>query len=98
MDQSKPAVPLNTSWVVERIFEATTLEAAIFWREVMVDRLNWAIDNLDSSISMDEWSLYAMAKAEMEQAIRRLRECARRGDRLVWPPAKVPPEKPPSGF
>lgn len=85
MEQSDPEIPLSAVCVVERIFEAATLEDAIHWRQEMVDRLGQAI--ADGRLSLEERSMYELARSETLTAIERLRICLESDDRPIWPRA-----------
>jgi hypothetical protein len=77
---------LSTSEVIDKIYEAYTLEDAVFWREEFVARLARVIlrsDLLDPSVR-DEVNLYAQAKAQSEQAIARLQFCLANNERWTW--------------
>ncbi|MDO9383992.1 MAG: hypothetical protein Q7T86_14140 [Hyphomicrobiaceae bacterium] len=77
---------LSTSEIIDRIYDACTLEEAVFWREEFVSRLSRAIlrsDLLDPTCR-DEVNLYAQAKAQSEQAIARLQLCMANNERWDW--------------
>lgn len=84
MEQSRPEVPLTAAYVVDRIFDASTLEDAIFWRQEMVDRLAHAIANSAGILTDEERGVYELAKAQTEEAIKRLRVCFENDDRPMW--------------
>lgn len=79
---------LSTSEIIDRIYEAATLEDAIFWREEFVRRLAHAISRSDlfDPASGDDAKLYALAKAQSEQAIALLRMCIATNERWSWSP------------
>jgi hypothetical protein len=77
---------LSTSEIIDKIYEAYTLEDAVFWREEFVARLSRVIlrsDVLDPNVR-DEVNLYAQAKAQSEQAIARLQFCLANNERWTW--------------
>jgi hypothetical protein len=77
---------LSTSEIIDKIYEAYTLEDAVFWREEFVSRLAHAIlrsDLMDPKLR-DEVNLYAQAKAQSEQAIARLQFCLVNNERWNW--------------
>lgn len=77
---------LSTSEIIDHIYEASTLEEAVFWREEFVSRLGRAIlrSDLFDPASRDELNLYAQAKAQSEQAIARLQLCMANNERWAW--------------
>lgn len=77
---------LSTSEIIDKIYDASTLEDAVFWREEFVSRLARAIlrsDVFDPKLR-DEVNLYAQAKAQSEQAIARLQFCLAKNERWTW--------------
>lgn len=87
---------MTTSEIIERVYDAWTLDDAIFWREQFVRRLSQMIANssvLDPAQS-DEVALYAAAKAQSEQAIARLQMALARGETFCWtPPTPAAPRQ-----
>lgn len=76
--------PLTTNEIIDKIYDATTLEDAILWREEFVRRLSHAISHADLREARHEIDLYALAKAQSEQAIARLQMCLAKGERWSW--------------
>lgn len=75
---------LKATEVVERIFDASTLEEAIFWRQTMVRRLVEVLTAEGTNLSPDERDLYRQAKAQTEMAISRLQLALAKGERWLW--------------
>jgi len=77
---------LTTQEIIDQIYDAATLEDAVYWREEFVRRLAQAIAhaNLLDPTSCDEVTLYSLAKAQSEQAIARLQMCIARNERWKW--------------
>lgn len=69
--------------IVEKIFEASTLEEAIIWRQAMVRRLGQVLVP-GAELSTDQRNLYWQAKAETEMAISRLELTLTKGERWDW--------------
>ena len=80
---------LKAADLVEKIFAAHTLEEAIFWREEMVERLEYALSLNDSGLSADERDLYAGAKAQTERALDNLNIALVKGERWHWTKSSV---------
>lgn len=80
------SVALSTSEIIDKIYEAATLEDAVFWREEFIRRLAHAISRADlfDPASRDEINLYALAKGQSEQAVARLQMCIAQNDRWDW--------------
>lgn len=83
---------LTIGEIIEEIHNASTLEDAVYWREEFVRRLGQAISRADlfDPDAADEATLYALAKAQSEQAITRLQMCIARNDRWIWTAQKTP--------
>lgn len=80
---------LTTSEIIDEIYDACTLEDAIHWREQFVARLAHAISRADKADPgiREEVALYALAKAQAEQAISRLQMCIARNEHWIsWSP------------
>lgn len=78
---------IGTMHIIDRIYDASTLEDGIFWREELIRRLSSMIlnANIMDPQSADEVAVYAAAKAQAEQAIARLQMVLARGEVFVWP-------------
>lgn len=77
---------LKAADLVELIFDASTLEDAIFLREEMVERLEYALAMPESGLSSDERDLYVRAKERTEQAIKHLYAALGKKERWEWLP------------
>lgn len=75
---------LTTNEIIDKIYDAPTLEEAIYWREAFVRRLSKAISHSDFLEARSENNLYALAKAQTEQTISRLQMCLVKNERWEW--------------
>lgn len=73
--------------IIDKIYAASTLEDAIYWRERFIARISASIarSNIFDPEDRDQVCLFAAAKAQAEQAIARLQMCIARNERVAWP-------------
>jgi uncharacterized protein YjaG (DUF416 family) len=80
---------LSTTEILDRIFEASTLEDAIAWRRVILGRLKMVLTHaFRTELSEDEIKLYMEAATELELALSRLKVALAGGERLDWKPTR----------
>ena len=82
---------MSTTAIIEKLFDAYTLEEAIYWRQEFVLRLAdliAAVDHFDPR-TIDELSLYRRAKGQTEQSIARLQMALLKNERVDWLPSKA---------
>lgn len=86
------APDITTHELIDRIYDAASIDDAIFWREEFVRRLRVMIAsrNLFDANQREEVSLYARAKAQAEMAIARLQLARDLGETLVWDHGRIP--------
>ena len=76
------------SEILESIFAASTLEDAIFWREIMLGRLAEAMDAASQTrFTADEVQLHLEALHQIKLALENLRFCLLNNERTTWEPS-----------
>lgn len=81
MDGPKP-LP-GCSEIIERIFAASSLEEAIFWRQAMLTRLVATTEG-NRDLTDEEIRLHREAMFQTELSLERLRFCLLNEERTTW--------------
>lgn len=94
-----PAADISTQQLIDYIYDAASIDDAIFWREEFIRRLRVMIAsrNLFDATHREEVALYARAKAQAEMAIARLQLARDVGETLVWEHGCIPRIAPAQG-